>query len=124
MHFKTLSAISFHLDQSKILSSGIGLLFFLFQINVVLDDVNDNPPVFARTNVVVISEKISIGSLVIELFTTDQDIGENAISYYTKVPNEGTDVDGEFTHEPCSVKRGIAPQHTNPTFNDPEKVAF
>ncbi|KAL4240786.1 Protocadherin-16 [Mactra antiquata] len=63
---------------------------------VTLTDVNDNPPKFSRDEYYVqIYETIAVGTDILQLFSTDRDIGDNARSYYYKVADMGTD-HGDF----------------------------
>lgn len=67
----------------------------IFQVLVILTDVNDNAPKFSRKEYYVqIFETMRVDYDIIQLFSTDRDIGENARSYYYKIPDIGTDTQG------------------------------
>ncbi|XP_060576432.1 cadherin-87A-like isoform X2 [Ruditapes philippinarum] len=66
-------------------------------VQVVLTDVNDNCPAFSSNEYqVTIFETIGVGTDILQLFSTDRDIGENAIAYYSKISGSGTDYDDFF----------------------------
>ncbi|XP_025835928.1 cadherin-related tumor suppressor [Agrilus planipennis] len=65
-------------------------------INVL--DKNDNPPRFTRLFSVNVTENAEIGTFVIQITSTDQDIGENANATYSFAENPG----GKFTIDPIS----------------------
>lgn len=70
--------------------------YFYLQVQVTLSDVNDNPPVFSRLNyTVTVFETIAVGTDILQLFTSDADIGNNSISHYYKIMGSG-DFDSEF----------------------------
>lgn len=59
-------------------------------MQISLDDENDNPPVFSRAEyTVTVFETIAVGTNIVQLFSSDADIGINAESYYYKIPNSG-----------------------------------
>ena len=52
--------------------------------------MNDNPPVFSRDDyTVTIFETIAVGTDILQLFSSDSDIGVNAIHYYYKIMGSG-----------------------------------
>ena len=54
------------------------------QLTIVVEDVNDNDPMFLQTNYnVTIPENTSIGTTIVELTAVDEDIGTNGVLYYT-----------------------------------------
>lgn len=65
-------------------------------VNVL--DKNDNPPRFTRLFSVNVTENAEIGSFVIRLTSSDQDIGENANATYSFTENPG----GKFKIDPIS----------------------
>jgi hypothetical protein len=72
-------------------------MYVLSQVQVVLTDVNDNCPAFSSNEYqVTIFETIGVGTDILQLFSTDRDIGENAIAYYSKISGSGTDYDGNY----------------------------
>ncbi|KAK4886263.1 hypothetical protein RN001_002534 [Aquatica leii] len=56
---------------------------------VTILDKNDNPPKFTRLFSVNVTENAEIGSFVIRLTSSDQDIGENANATYSFTENPG-----------------------------------
>jgi len=58
--------------------------------------VNDNPPVFSTDAYVVqIFETIGVGTDILQLFSTDADLGNFSIPFYFKLPNVGDDFNGK-----------------------------
>ena len=54
------------------------------QLTIVVEDVNDNDPMFLQANYnVTVPEDTSVGTTIIELTAVDEDIGTNAILYYS-----------------------------------------
>ena len=63
----------------------------------MLTDENDNCPTFSTNEYqVTIFETIGVGTEILQLFTSDRDIGENAIAYYSKISGSGTDYQGKL----------------------------
>lgn len=72
------------------------LYICLFQVQVILTDVNDNPPVFSLLEyTVTVYETIAVGTDILQLFSTDADIEDNAVSYYYKIQGSG-DFNGKW----------------------------
>ncbi|XP_053380396.1 cadherin EGF LAG seven-pass G-type receptor 2-like [Mercenaria mercenaria] len=66
-------------------------------VQVRLTDLNDNCPTFSRNEyTVTIFETIGVGTDILQLFSTDRDTGDFAISYYSKVYGSGTDKNDFF----------------------------
>ncbi|XP_031340977.1 cadherin-related tumor suppressor [Photinus pyralis] len=65
---------------------------------VTVLDKNDNPPRFTRLFSVNVTENAEIGSFVIRVTSSDQDIGENANATYNFTENPGE----KFTIDPIS----------------------
>ncbi|XP_052765608.1 cadherin-87A-like isoform X2 [Mya arenaria] len=66
-------------------------------VSVRLRDENDNPPVFSSASYSVqIFETIGVETDILQLFSTDADIGNYSISFYSKVPGVGTDYNDYF----------------------------
>lgn len=75
---------------------------------MTLTDVNDNCPQFSSEEYrVTIFETIGVGTDILQLFTTDRDIGNNARSVYSKVYGEGTDYEGQCYAGFCSTKMHV-----------------
>ncbi|XP_078608437.1 protein dachsous-like [Branchiostoma floridae x Branchiostoma japonicum] len=55
-------------------------------LDIWIDDMNDNPPRFVRDNVtaeeIILSQNTSVGTHVIQVTSTDEDVGTNAIPLY------------------------------------------
>ena len=69
------------------------LLFFL-QVYIYLDDINDNPPRFTKSDHFVnITETYPVGTQVLQVFATDADIGFNAEIAY-RISNNSGDPNG------------------------------
>ncbi|XP_047209465.1 protocadherin alpha-10-like isoform X16 [Girardinichthys multiradiatus] len=61
----------------------------LYQIEVIILDVNDNPPAFsAKSQTIDIAESIVVGATFPVLSAYDADVGKNGISTYKLNPNE------------------------------------
>ncbi|XP_044747791.1 cadherin-related tumor suppressor [Coccinella septempunctata] len=71
---------------------------------VTVLDVNDSPPVFTRLFSVNVTENAEIGSFVIRVTSSDQDIGENANATYRFTENPG----GKFKIDPISGNVTVA----------------
>ncbi|XP_028982383.1 cadherin-related tumor suppressor [Diachasma alloeum] len=65
---------------------------------VTVLDKNDNPPRFTRLFSVNVTENAEVGSFVIRITSSDQDIGENANVTYTFTDNPG----GKFSIDPVT----------------------
>ncbi|XP_052263419.1 protocadherin Fat 4-like isoform X2 [Dreissena polymorpha] len=81
-------------------------------VQVILRDVNDNPPRFSKSDYYVkIFETIGVQTDILQLFSTDADLLDFATSYYTKIPNAGDDYSDFFDVRRDSgkiyVKRGL-----------------
>ena len=62
------------------------------QIEVLISDINDNPPIFnPSTYNITLSESMLVGTVVLNLLATDRDHGNNASLLYSilhsSVPN-------------------------------------
>ncbi|KAK9886911.1 hypothetical protein WA026_019169 [Henosepilachna vigintioctopunctata] len=83
---------------------GISQLTGTATVLVTVLDVNDNPPVFTRLFSVNVTENAEIGSFVIQVTSSDQDIGENANATYRFTENPT----GKFKIDPISGNVTVA----------------
>ncbi|KAL3265835.1 hypothetical protein HHI36_010031 [Cryptolaemus montrouzieri] len=83
---------------------GIHQLTGTATVLVTVLDVNDNPPVFTRLFSVNVTENAEIGSFVIQVTSSDQDIGENANATYRFTENPG----GKFEIDPITGNVTVA----------------
>lgn len=61
-----------------------GSLSSQVDLTVVVLDVNDNPPVFQKQDyAVTVPEDVAVGTEVLRVFATSEDIGVNAEIYYS-----------------------------------------
>ena len=58
-------------------------------VSIDVRDKNDNPPRFTRLFSVNVTENAEIGSFVIQVTSSDRDIGENANATYSFTENPG-----------------------------------
>lgn len=61
-------------------------------MRIVIKDANDNQPTFTGSRSVAVPEDLPVGSLIMQLTTSDKDIGENALAFYTFVLNDGDEL--------------------------------
>lgn len=71
------------------LDQGVPQLTGTSTVVVTVLDKNDNPPRFSRLFSVNVTENAEIGSFVIQVTSTDKDIGENANATYSFTENPG-----------------------------------
>lgn len=65
-------------------------------VNVLIQDVNDNPPVFNQTRYFgIVPENATVGTSIIKVHATDADSGDNAVVEYT-INRRQSDRDGFF----------------------------
>lgn len=83
---------------------GIPQLTGMASILVTILDKNDNPPRFTRLFSVNVTENVEIGSFVIRVTSSDQDIGENANATYSFTENPGN----KFHIDPISGNVTVA----------------
>lgn len=72
-----------------VLFQGVPQLTGTATVLVTVLDKNDNPPRFTRLFSVNVTENAEIGSFVIRVTSSDQDIGENANATYSFTENPG-----------------------------------
>lgn len=62
-------------------------------VNVTIEDVNDNPPVFSDSNfTVTVAENLPVGSRFLNVTASDSDIGDNAVLTWSIVSGNTGDV--------------------------------
>ncbi|KAK7085872.1 Protocadherin Fat 4 [Halocaridina rubra] len=71
---------------------------------VTVQDKNDNPPRFTRLFSVNVTENAEVGTFVIQVTSSDRDIGENANATYSFTENPG----GKFYIDPLSGNVTVA----------------
>lgn len=101
------------------------------QVNVTILDVNDNPPIFDRSDYIVsLNESVPPGTPVLQVMATDNDLGDNAkITYYLADTERQFTVDPETgvitTTEPLECPQQICPSHsTKPGGSCPKSCVF
>ena len=58
------------------------------ELNIIIEDSNDHPPVFSSTNemMITLEEDTPIGTLITRIEATDNDIGNNALIFFSILP--------------------------------------
>lgn len=63
----------------------------LLQLTLILDDVNDNAPVFAEDEISInVNEREELGQVLLTLTATDRDLDRNSDIRYSLIGGEGT----------------------------------
>ena len=111
------------------------IVFFPYQVSIILKDTNDNAPEFKSPNHITVMENTPSGTSVAKLFATDQDEGRNGYIEYRltggsrslftidavdgilkvkrTLDRESTD---QYTIVVMATDKGIPPQKTSMTF--------
>lgn len=90
------------------------------QVNVTIQDVNDNPPIFDHSDYIVsLNESVIPGTSVLRVMASDNDLGDNSkITYYL------SDTETQFTVDPetgviATTNHLTCPQQNCQTFTRP-----